>query len=84
MKEAILLYRLSREAESSWICDYKVNGICFKVYLALDDFGSHFWIGSRYSKYNKTDVERRQTLGHPGSINPNMINHVPQQSPLIF
>ena len=34
---------------------------------------------------NKTDVERRQTLGHPRSINPNMINHVPQQSPpLIF
>ena len=33
---------------------------------------------------NKTDVERRQTLGHPKSINPNMINHVPQQSPLIF
>ena len=35
-------------------------------------------------RYNKTDVERRQTLGHPRSINPNMINHVPQQSPLIF
>ena len=35
-------------------------------------------------KKNKTDVERRQTLGHPKSINPNMINHVPQQSPLIF
>ena len=34
--------------------------------------------------WNKTDVERRQTLGHPRSINPNMINHVPQQSPLIF
>ena len=33
-------------------------------------------------KINKTDVERRQTLGHPRSINPNMINHVPQQSPL--
>ena len=33
---------------------------------------------------NKTDVERRQTLSHPWSINPNMINHVPQQSPLIF
>ena len=33
---------------------------------------------------NKTDAERRQTLGHPRSINPNMINHVPQQSPLIF
>ena len=33
---------------------------------------------------NKTDVGRRQTLGHPRSINPNMINHVPQQSPLIF
>ena len=33
---------------------------------------------------NKTDVGRRQTLGHPKSINPNMINHVPQQSPLIF
>ena len=32
----------------------------------------------------KTDVERRQTLGHPRSINPNMINHVPQQPPLIF
>ena len=26
---------------------------------------------------NKTDVGRRQTLGHPSSINPNMINHVP-------
>ena len=35
-------------------------------------------------KKNKTDVGRRQTLGHPRSINPNMINHVPQQSPLIF
>ena len=35
-------------------------------------------------QFNKTDVERRQTLGHPRSINPNMINHVPQQSPLIF
>ena len=33
---------------------------------------------------HKTDVERRQTLGHPRSINPNMINHVPQQSPLIL
>ena len=33
---------------------------------------------------NKTDAERRQTLGHPRSINLNMINHVPQQSPLIF
>ena len=37
-----------------------------------------------YYKMYKTDVERRQTLGHPGSINPIMINHVPQQSPLIF
>ena len=37
-----------------------------------------------HENYNKTDVERRQTLGHPGSINPNMINHIPQQSPLIF
>ena len=36
------------------------------------------------AKYNKTDVERRQTLGHPRSINPNMINHVPQQLPIIF
>ena len=35
-------------------------------------------------KLNKTGVERRQTLGHLRSINPNMINHVPQQSPLIF
>ena len=26
---------------------------------------------------NKTDVGRRETLGHPSSINPNMINHVP-------
>ena len=34
--------------------------------------------------FYKTDVGRRQTLGHPRSINPNMINHVPQQSPLIF
>ena len=33
---------------------------------------------------NKTDVERRQTLGHPRSINPNMISHVPQQLPIIF
>ena len=33
---------------------------------------------------DKTDVERRQTLGHPRSINPNMINYVPQQSPLTF
>ena len=33
---------------------------------------------------HKTGVERRQTLGHLRSINPNMINHVPQQSPLIF
>ena len=33
---------------------------------------------------NKTDVERWQTLGHPRSINPNMINHVPQQLPIIF
>ena len=36
------------------------------------------------AKYNKTDVKRRQTLGHPRSINPNMINHVPQQLPIIF
>ena len=33
---------------------------------------------------NKTNVKRRQTLRHPRSINPNMINHVPQQSPLIL
>ena len=33
---------------------------------------------------NKTDVERRQTLGHPISINPNMISHVPKQLPIIF
>ena len=33
---------------------------------------------------NKTDVERRQTLRHPRSINPNMINHVPQQLHFIF
>ena len=33
---------------------------------------------------DKTDVERRQTLGHPRSINPNMINNVPQQLPIIF
>ena len=33
---------------------------------------------------NKTDVERWQTLDHPRSINPNMINHVPQQLPIIF
>ena len=33
---------------------------------------------------NKTDDERRQTLGHPRSINPSMINHVAKQSPLIF
>ena len=32
------------------------------------------------SKGNKTDVEPWQTFGHPRSINPNMINHVPQQS----
>ena len=32
---------------------------------------------------DKTAVERRQNLCHPRSINPNMINHVPQQSPLI-
>ena len=37
-----------------------------------------------YTDLYKTDVERRQTLGHRRSINPNMINHVPQQSPLIF
>ena len=35
-------------------------------------------------KKHKNDVERRQTLGHPRSINPNMINHVPQQLPIIF
>ena len=34
--------------------------------------------------WNKTDVERRQTLGNPRSINPNMINHVAKQSPIIF
>ena len=34
--------------------------------------------------FNKTDIERWQTLGHPRSINPNMINHVAKQSPLIF
>ena len=34
-------------------------------------------------KANKTDVGRRQTLGHPRSINPNMINAVAKQSPLI-
>ena len=37
-----------------------------------------------HSYVNKTDVGRRETLGHRRSINPNMINHVPQQSPLIF
>ena len=26
--------------------------------------------------FNKTDVERWQTLGHPRSINPNMIKYV--------
>ena len=34
-------------------------------------------------RINKTDVGRRQTLGHPRSINPNMINDVAKQSPLI-
>ena len=38
----------------------------------------------KHSKLDKTDVERRQTLGHPRSTNPNMNNHVPQQLPLIF
>ena len=44
------------------------------------------WLISEDSlnKYDKTDVERRQTLGHPSSINPYMLNHVPQQSPLIL
>ena len=37
-----------------------------------------------YQQSQVHHVERRQTLGHPRSINPNMINHVPQQSPLIF
>ena len=35
-------------------------------------------------KEHKTDAECQQTLGHPRSINPNMINHVAKQSPLIF
>ena len=34
--------------------------------------------------YNKTGVERRQTLGPLRSINPNMINHFIKQSPLLF
>ena len=36
-----------------------------------------FKYSSEVYKINKTDVERQQTLGHPRSINPNMINHVP-------
>ena len=43
-----------------------------------------YYFGVAKQLNNKTDVERRQTLGHPRSINPNMINHVPQQLPLIF
>ena len=51
----------------------------FKYYAVKDqltNLGHH--------NFNKTDVKRRQTLGHPRSINPNMINHVPQQLPIIF
>ena len=40
------------------------------------------WIGMYI--YNKTDVERRQTLGHLRSINPNMINPFAKQSPLLL
>ena len=35
-------------------------------------------------KEHKTDAECQQTLGHPRSMNPNMINHVAKQSPLNF
>ena len=35
-------------------------------------------------RYNKTDVERRQTLGPLRSINPDMINHLNKQSPLLL
>ena len=38
------------------------------------------FLESRHQKLNKTDVERQQTLGHPRSINPNMITHFTKQS----
>ena len=49
----------------------------------------HFKLSHRKARFpiilnqniHKTDVGRRQTLGHPRSINPNMINYVPQKSP---
>ena len=46
------------------------------------DINPNCWMRPAYQ--NKTDVERRQNLGHPRPINPNKINHVPKQSPLIF
>ena len=38
----------------------------------------------RTTRKHKPGVERPQTLGHPKSINPDMINHVTKQSSLIF
>ena len=48
------------------------------------ELSHEFKVINVFAIFDKTDAERRQTLGHPRSINPNMINHVPQQSPLIF
>ena len=55
----------------------------FTGHVIIYTITPHCFMHYNYNLY-KTDAERRQTLGHPRSINPNMINHVPQQSPLIF
>ena len=52
-----------------------LNGSLTRVVVVSKLF---VWTAEDYERnYNKTDVGRRQTLGHPRSINPNMINHVP-------
>ena len=54
------------------------------------EFGDHcscIWFGEETCdklNNNKTDVECRETLGHLGTINPNMIKHFAKQSPLLF
>ena len=46
--------------------------------------GLHWYMNYFQARKNKTDVERRQTLGCLRSINPNMIKHFIKQSPLLF
>ena len=56
---------------------------CWEIYT-LNLLKSLIRWQSKYNKKNKADLERRQTLGRPWSINPNMINHFAKQWPLLF